>query len=280
MKTVYTLKAILIFAIVAGISLIGRTTTYAQKVGIGSVAFTPVNRLDVKGNAVIGDTYSGVNTAPTNGLLIEGNTGIGTTSPVKKLDVRGDIQVGDPAIWSSATQNHFINFGDQNYVYIGELGADDRMELRASTFYFNTGNVGVATSSPTEKLDVVGNVKFSGALLPNNLAGTAGQVLKSSGAGVAPVWGPQMSGITAVERWYLGPQNFNANTTYTFTVTGVTGCTVNSNVEIVLAGNWATQPNVTIHHVEARTGEIKFRLSNNTLATNYIGMDFNILVVR
>jgi hypothetical protein len=202
------------FIAVAFISICIQTNVVnAQKVGIGSVSFTPLNRLDVKGNAVIGDTYSGVNTAPTNGLLIEGNTGIGTTSP-------------------------------------------------------------------TEKLDVSGNIRFSGALLPANLAGTAGQVLKSSGTGVAPVWGPQMAGITAVERWYLGPQNFSANTTYTFTVTGVTGCTVNSNVEIVLAGNWATQPNVTIHHVEARTGEIKFRISNNTLSTNYIGMDFNILVIR
>jgi hypothetical protein len=185
----------------------------AQKVGIGSVAFTPVNRLDVKGNAVIGDTYSGVSTAPTNGLLIEGNTGIGTTSP-------------------------------------------------------------------SEKLDVSGNIRFSGALLPANLAGTAGQVLKSSGAGVAPVWGPQMGGITAVERWYLAPQTFNANTTYTFTVTGVTGCTVNSNIFIDLVGSWATQPNVTIHHVEAQSGQFKFRLTNNTLSTNYVGMDFNILVVR
>jgi len=193
--------------------LIIPSTVLAQKVGIGQVSFTPLNRLDVKGNMVVGTNYSGVNTAPTNGLLIEGNTGIGTTLP-------------------------------------------------------------------TEKLDVTGNVKFSGALMPANLAGTAGQVLKSGGAGIAPVWGPQMAGITAVERWYLGPQTFNAATTYTFTITGVTGCTAASMVSIVLAGNWATQPNVTIHHIEARTGEIKFRISNNTLTTNYVGMDFNVLVIR
>jgi hypothetical protein len=185
----------------------------AQKVGLGAASFVPLNRLDVKGNAVIGTNYSGVNTAPTNGLLIEGNTGIGI-------------------------------------------------------------------ALPTERLDVAGNVKFSGALMPNNTAGTAGQVLKSSGVGVAPVWGPQMGGITAIERWYLGPQTFNAATTYTFTITGVTGCTIASMVSIVLAGNWATQPNVTIHHVEARTAEIRFRISNNTLTTNYVGMDFNVLVIR
>jgi len=186
---------------------------HAQNVGIGTASFVPLNRLDVKGNMVVGTNYSGVNTAPANGLLIEGNTGIGTTAP-------------------------------------------------------------------TQKLDVTGSIKFSGALMPANLAGTAGQVLKSAGAGVAPVWGPQMAGITAIEPWYLGPQTFNAATTTTFTITGVTGCTTASMVQIVLAGNWATQPNVTIHHIEARTGEIRFRISNNTLTTNYVGMDFNVLVIR
>jgi len=200
--------SILFFGFVMSIPVV-----HAQNVGIGTASFVPLNRLDVKGNAVIGNTYSGNNTAPANGLLVEGNTGLGTVLP-------------------------------------------------------------------TEKLDVVGNVKFSGALMPNNIAGTAGQVLRSAGAGVAPVWGPQMAGITAVERWYLGPQTFNAATTYTFTITGVTGCTISSMVSIVLAGNWATQPNVTIHHIEARTGEIRFRISNNTLTTNYVGMDFNVLVIR
>jgi len=188
-------------------------TLHAQNVGIGSASFTPLNMLDVKGNMVIGTSYSGVSTAPANGLLVEGNAGIGT-------------------------------------------------------------------AAPTEKLDVAGNLKFSGALMPANTAGTAGQVLRSAGAGVAPIWGPQMAGITAVERWYLGPQTFNANTTYTFTITGVTGCTTASIVQIVLAGTWATQPNVTIHHIEARNTEIRFRISNNTLLTNYTGMDFNVLVIR
>lgn len=52
------------------------------------------------------------------------------------------------------------------------------------------GNVGIGIAAPTEKLDVAGNVKFSGALMPNNLPGAAGNVLVSSGAGVAPTWQP------------------------------------------------------------------------------------------
>jgi hypothetical protein len=49
-------------------------------------------------------------------------------------------------------------------------------------------NVGIGKTNPSEKLDVAGNVRFSGALMPNNLPGTSGQILISQGPGVAPVW--------------------------------------------------------------------------------------------
>lgn len=48
--------------------------------------------------------------------------------------------------------------------------------------------VGIRNLAPTEALDVSGNVRFSGALMPNNLPGTAGQLLVSAGANTAPTW--------------------------------------------------------------------------------------------
>jgi len=62
------------------------------KLGIGTP--DPKNKLDVEGGAVIGATYSGSNTAPSNGLLVEGNIGIGTTLPQNKLDIEGGAVVG------------------------------------------------------------------------------------------------------------------------------------------------------------------------------------------
>jgi hypothetical protein len=48
-------------------------------VGLGTT--DPQSKIDIAGNAVIGSTYSGTSAAPANGLLVEGQVGVGTTIP-------------------------------------------------------------------------------------------------------------------------------------------------------------------------------------------------------
>jgi len=48
--------------------------------------------------------------------------------------------------------------------------------------------VGIGVNPPTEKLHVVGNFRLQGALMPNNNAGTTGQILQSNGPGNSPTW--------------------------------------------------------------------------------------------
>ncbi len=78
----------------------------------------------------------------------------------------------------------FIDFAnDASSDYDGRiiLNGDDELNI--------TGvNLGIDNASPSEKLDVNGNVKFSGALMPNGNAGTSGQILTSQGPGQPPVW--------------------------------------------------------------------------------------------
>jgi hypothetical protein len=64
----------------------------------------------------------------------------------------------------------------------GFAAANERLRIDG------TGRVGINNTAPAEALDVTGNVRFSGALMPNNTAGTAGYVLQSNGAGAAPTW--------------------------------------------------------------------------------------------
>jgi hypothetical protein len=70
-----------------------RTSGTGTKVGVGITGTGGVlNRLDVKGGCAIG-SYAGANTAPSNGLLVSGAVGIGTTSVGSdKLVVAGNIK--------------------------------------------------------------------------------------------------------------------------------------------------------------------------------------------
>lgn len=83
--------------------------------------------------------------------------------------------------WGNETLIFSVGTGSAN-----DAGNEPLERMRIA----GNGNVGIATISPTEKLHVTGNIRFSNALMPNNLPGNTGDVLISQGAGVAPVWGP------------------------------------------------------------------------------------------
>ncbi|MEO1437036.1 MAG: tail fiber domain-containing protein, partial [Bacteroidota bacterium] len=102
------------------------------QVGIGTTS--PKNRLDVEGEIAIGRTYSGTNTAPSNGAIIEGNVGIGTTSPKNRLDVEGGIAIGN--------------------TYSGTNTAPSNGAIIE-------GNVGIGTDVPDNKLDVEGSIRIN-----------------------------------------------------------------------------------------------------------------------
>ncbi|MBN1184059.1 MAG: hypothetical protein JXB49_17325, partial [Bacteroidales bacterium] len=82
----------------------------SNNLGLGTE--TPQNKLDIEGGAVIGASYSGTNTAPTNGLLVEGNVGIGIINPNAKLDVNGSVRLNDSNIYfrSGSDINHGLGF--------------------------------------------------------------------------------------------------------------------------------------------------------------------------
>ena len=146
-----------------------------------------------------------------------GNVGLGTTSPARPLHIQGsntvlriDRDSNSAAIhlhrfpsgdFSTPLKGFSITvdaFGANNGTFtIGDYGQNLTGAAASRLSINNTGNVGIGTTTPAEKLDVVGNVKFSGALLPNNVAGTTGQVLTSAGAGVAPTWATPAASVSS-----------------------------------------------------------------------------------
>jgi hypothetical protein len=82
--------------------------------------------------------------------------------------------------WEIDAKNDPVTTNEMFHIWNGTTGA--LLTVRGD------GNVGIGVPNPLQKLDVAGNIKFSGALMPNNVAGNSGQVLVSGGAGMAPTW--------------------------------------------------------------------------------------------
>jgi len=107
-----------------------------------------------------------------------GNVGIGTTSPSAALEVVGGIKLSDNSPLTWATSSTRI-FGQSGYMQL-QVASADVMRLTSS------GNVGIGTISPSEKLHVDGNARITGAYYDSgNTPGTANQLLASTATGTA-----------------------------------------------------------------------------------------------
>jgi hypothetical protein len=76
----------------------------------------------------------------TNG----GNVGVGTTTPTQKLDVAGNVNAAGLCLGGTCKTD---------WSQVG--GGSSQWTTSGSNIYFNTGNVGIGTTSPTGKLSVV-----------------------------------------------------------------------------------------------------------------------------
>jgi hypothetical protein len=139
-----------------------------------------------------------------------GNVGIGTGSPTQKLTVNGNAAVGgQQAFWLRDDDGFTTNAGRRawaitaNYNAFGTFSiygasAIDSDPLAGTAFLNITsaGNVGIGTTSPSQDLHVDGNVRITGAVYDsNNVAGTSGQVLSSTGTGTDWVSLSEISGV-------------------------------------------------------------------------------------
>ena len=159
-----------------------------------------------------------------------GNIGIGTFSPDNKLQIVGSasepilnvVQTGSfralrvfslnaCAIWVEYTGNHGLRISEAegHGIYVENAGGDGIHVENAGDWagYFNgpgyfSGNVGVGTSSPDERLDVDGTVKMTGFKMPTGA--DSGYVLTSDSDGVG-TWQP--GAAVADNGWTISAEN-------------------------------------------------------------------------
>jgi hypothetical protein len=118
-----------------GKDIIITSTTNASGTSIGSIS--TLGGVNINQTALISGALTSIANSNTIGNLFTtgGNVGLGTTSPVQRLDVNGNLN-----FTGNLYQNGSVYSGSTQW---GSTGAN---------IYFNTGNVGIGTIFPSTKL--------------------------------------------------------------------------------------------------------------------------------
>jgi len=152
-----------------------------------------------------------------------GNVGIGTGAPDDKVDIRGPVNgtalsvsdpkaalrfaFGDGASYIQSGASPTAGGTRKDLLFTGIYGADPWMIMKA-----DTGNVGIGTTTPSQKLEVIGTAKAT------DFCTAGGKCLSNLATSVESSMPPN-SGTTTIDYVDAGP--------YTWTVpAGVTSITV------------------------------------------------------
>jgi hypothetical protein len=206
----------------------------SSNVGIGT--YTPQSTLGIAGNVTIGAYVAATNSAPADGLLVEGNVSIGTINNANTLDVGGNVTIGaDVAGGVAAPTNGLLVEG--NVVTTGNIF------LAGSSSLDN----GIITTDGSGNLDMgfgtISNVDYltmtSGLISANEVLATT-------------------AGIT----------NFSATSIYAPSITGSLKGTASWAQNVVNGGNSASASYLKNANITIDTNGVNVNDPNNSYNVN------------
>jgi hypothetical protein len=216
-------------------------------------------------------------------LATSGNVGIGTTSPALKLHVNGGAIFGPDSnfgVYVSPTNENTINSGygndaDDRDIWLNYRGYNDGFTRFRDTrigngkgsvitfFDGSSGNVGIGTTAPAYKLDVVGTARANGMTLYGFATGTSGGNLELGFDGTHGV----VQAINRSTTWiplYLSGQDVR------FNPGGVEKVRIDSNGSV---GIGTTSPTARLTVTGQGTGTAL--IGNAGFSSNYTGISLN-----
>jgi hypothetical protein len=100
-------------------------------------------------------------------LKANGSVGIGVTAPDRLFHVNGTSRFVGEVEWSETGQStSHANYGANRDWYIRSGAADGKVVIQD---IHATSNVGIGTSTPGYKLDVTGDIRFTGDIYKGNV---------------------------------------------------------------------------------------------------------------
>lgn len=132
-------------------------------IGLGN-NIIPVNKLDIKGGVAIGKNFTpnGITpgiVAPTNGLIVEGNLGIGTSSPDNKVEITSGLNGKSGLRFTNLTSNFnppptqvsnkFLTVSPEGDIVLNNMNNAVETNVLSSNANLITSNVNSISSSAT-----------------------------------------------------------------------------------------------------------------------------------